>query len=187
MNALAGPAAAGTDDRPGSFDLADWLRAKGVTDVDVCGIATDYCVRATALDVERHPEVVQRDGRALDVPAWATVGQTHDRPGRLTVAGSQPQHPGARDQQARAHAGLARAHRAMADLATARKHDQQATVIHAELDIPDTGRAASQFFTLLKGEPHARLVFGCCTLQREDAERHLAASVDLFLRAYAVR
>jgi nicotinamidase/pyrazinamidase len=30
--------------------LADWLRAKGVTEVDVCGIATDYCVRATALD-----------------------------------------------------------------------------------------------------------------------------------------
>lgn len=30
--------------------LADWLRARGVTDVDVCGIATDFCVRATALD-----------------------------------------------------------------------------------------------------------------------------------------
>ncbi len=33
--------------------LADWLRAQGVTDVDVCGIATDYCVRATALDAVR--------------------------------------------------------------------------------------------------------------------------------------
>jgi nicotinamidase/pyrazinamidase len=30
--------------------LVDWLRAHGVTSVDVCGIATDYCVRATALD-----------------------------------------------------------------------------------------------------------------------------------------
>ncbi|HEY0475268.1 MAG TPA: nicotinamidase [Kribbella sp.] len=30
--------------------LADWLRQKGVTQVDVCGLATDYCVRATALD-----------------------------------------------------------------------------------------------------------------------------------------
>jgi nicotinamidase/pyrazinamidase len=30
--------------------LADWLRGHGVTEVDVCGIATDHCVRATALD-----------------------------------------------------------------------------------------------------------------------------------------
>jgi len=30
--------------------LTDWLRAKGIDAVDVCGIATDHCVRATALD-----------------------------------------------------------------------------------------------------------------------------------------
>lgn len=30
--------------------LADWLRARAVSQVDVCGIATDHCVRATALD-----------------------------------------------------------------------------------------------------------------------------------------
>jgi len=30
--------------------LADWLRRHGVERVDVCGLATDYCVRATALD-----------------------------------------------------------------------------------------------------------------------------------------
>jgi len=30
--------------------LADWLRERGVRDVDVVGIATDHCVRATALD-----------------------------------------------------------------------------------------------------------------------------------------
>ncbi|MCP9958836.1 isochorismatase family protein [Streptomyces sudanensis] len=30
--------------------LADWLRDRGVTEVDVVGIATDHCVRATALD-----------------------------------------------------------------------------------------------------------------------------------------
>jgi nicotinamidase/pyrazinamidase len=30
--------------------LADWLRAHGVDTVDVVGIATDYCVRATAAD-----------------------------------------------------------------------------------------------------------------------------------------
>ena len=35
---------------PGGGALADWLAAHGVTDVDVVGIATDHCVRATALD-----------------------------------------------------------------------------------------------------------------------------------------
>lgn len=33
--------------------LADVLTAAGVTEVDVTGIATDYCVRATALDARR--------------------------------------------------------------------------------------------------------------------------------------
>jgi nicotinamidase/pyrazinamidase len=31
-------------------NLASWLRERGVTSVDVVGIATDHCVRATALD-----------------------------------------------------------------------------------------------------------------------------------------
>jgi len=34
--------------------LADWLRARGVDEVDVAGIATDYCVRATAADAARN-------------------------------------------------------------------------------------------------------------------------------------
>ena len=34
-------------------DLAEWLRAQDVAQVDVCGIATDHCVRATALDSAR--------------------------------------------------------------------------------------------------------------------------------------
>jgi nicotinamidase/pyrazinamidase len=34
----------------GGDGLADWLRRHGVEQVDICGIATDYCVRATALD-----------------------------------------------------------------------------------------------------------------------------------------
>jgi nicotinamidase/pyrazinamidase len=33
--------------------LVDWLRAKKVEQVDVCGIATDYCVRHTALDSQK--------------------------------------------------------------------------------------------------------------------------------------
>ncbi|MDY6808555.1 isochorismatase family protein [Gordonia sp. HNM0687] len=33
--------------------LAEWLRDRGITHVDVVGIATDHCVRATALDAVR--------------------------------------------------------------------------------------------------------------------------------------
>ncbi|MGC0420795.1 isochorismatase family protein [Embleya sp. AB8] len=33
--------------------LAAWLRERGVTSVDVVGIATDHCVKATALDAVR--------------------------------------------------------------------------------------------------------------------------------------
>src|SRR5579859_2881262 len=33
--------------------LADWLRARGVDEVDVVGIATDYCVHATATEAAR--------------------------------------------------------------------------------------------------------------------------------------
>ncbi|HWQ90472.1 MAG TPA: bifunctional nicotinamidase/pyrazinamidase [Clostridia bacterium] len=48
----------GIDSYSGFFDnghrkatgLGDWLKAKGVTDVYVCGLATDYCVKFTALD-----------------------------------------------------------------------------------------------------------------------------------------
>ena len=35
---------------PDGIGLADWLRARHVEAVDVVGIATDHCVRATALD-----------------------------------------------------------------------------------------------------------------------------------------
>ena len=34
----------------GKTNLATWLRDRNVDDVDVVGIATDHCVRATALD-----------------------------------------------------------------------------------------------------------------------------------------
>lgn len=48
----------GIDSYSGFFDngrrkatgLGDWLRAQGVDAVTVCGLATDYCVRATAID-----------------------------------------------------------------------------------------------------------------------------------------
>jgi nicotinamidase/pyrazinamidase len=38
----------GTDDT--GTTLTDWLSQRGVDEVDVVGIATDYCVRATAVD-----------------------------------------------------------------------------------------------------------------------------------------
>jgi nicotinamidase/pyrazinamidase len=36
-----------------STGLGDYLRAQGVTDVFICGLATDYCVKFTALDALR--------------------------------------------------------------------------------------------------------------------------------------
>ncbi len=37
----------------GEVGLADWLRQNGISEVDVVGIATDHCVRATAVDAAR--------------------------------------------------------------------------------------------------------------------------------------
>lgn len=58
-------------------------------------------------------------------------------------------------------------------------------VAGGELDIADVPRAAAQFFCLLKGESHARLVFGCGATCDFDVDEHLTATVELFLRAYA--
>lgn len=47
-------------------------------------------------------------------------------------------------------------------------------------------RAAAQFFALLKGEPHAMLVFGCSNKSCEQTlQEHLESAVDMFLRFYA--
>jgi len=51
--------------------LAEGLKARGVSRIFVCGLATDYCVKATALDGVRHGfEVVLVEDacRAVDVP-----------------------------------------------------------------------------------------------------------------------
>jgi nicotinamidase/pyrazinamidase len=47
-HAAAYSAFEGTDEA--GTPLADWLRQRGVTDLDIVGIATDHCVRATAAD-----------------------------------------------------------------------------------------------------------------------------------------
>jgi nicotinamidase/pyrazinamidase len=50
-HAAAYSAFEGTDDT--GAPLADWLREHSVDSLDVVGIATDYCVRATAIDAAR--------------------------------------------------------------------------------------------------------------------------------------
>jgi nicotinamidase/pyrazinamidase len=43
----------GFEGRDHDLGLEDWLRSRGVDMVEVVGIATDHCVRATALDAAR--------------------------------------------------------------------------------------------------------------------------------------
>ncbi len=38
------------NDQAALTGLADYLRDKGVTEIDLCGLATDYCVKFSALD-----------------------------------------------------------------------------------------------------------------------------------------
>ena len=60
-------------------------------------------------------------------------------------------------------------------------------VAAGQLEIADVPRAASQFFCLLKGELHARLLCGCCggPFGENEVDEHLHATVDMFVRAYA--
>jgi nicotinamidase/pyrazinamidase len=53
--------------------LVDWLRARQVGEVDVVGIATDHCVRATALDAAREGFRTQV---LLDLTAGVAEGTT---------------------------------------------------------------------------------------------------------------
>ncbi|MEU8761217.1 isochorismatase family protein [Streptomyces sp. NPDC048659] len=55
--------------------LAEWLRERGVTEVDVVGIATDHCVRATALDAAR-------EGFRTQVLLDLTAGVARETTGR---------------------------------------------------------------------------------------------------------
>ncbi|WP_066955516.1 nicotinamidase [Streptomyces lushanensis] len=64
--------------------LADWLRARGVTDVDVVGIATDHCVRATALDAAREGFATRV---LLDLTAGVAVETTERALEEMRAAG----------------------------------------------------------------------------------------------------
>ena len=54
-----------------------------------------------------------------------------------------------------------------------------------ELAVDDTVRAAAQFFSLLRGDIHPRLVMGCKPDPDFDVETHVKATVALFLRAWS--
>ncbi|GGX68862.1 isochorismatase family protein [Streptomyces hiroshimensis] len=72
----------GTDEN--GVSLADWLRERGVTEVDVVGIATDHCVRATALDAAREGFSTQV---LLDLTAGVAPGTTERALEQLRDAG----------------------------------------------------------------------------------------------------
>ena len=63
----------------------------------------------------------------------------------------------------------------------------QARVDAGEMDVADVARASEQFFALIKGEMHVRMTCGLCDKPpRGDVAAHIDATVDMFLRAYAV-
>ena len=66
--------------------LADWLRERGVDAVDVAGLATDHCVRATALDAVGHGFVTRV---LLHLTAGVTDGTTDAAIEELRGAGVQ--------------------------------------------------------------------------------------------------
>jgi nicotinamidase/pyrazinamidase len=74
----------GFEGRSGDEPLADWLRRRGVADVDVCGIATDYCVRSTALDAARNGF---RTTMLLDLTAAVAPTRTDEVVSELAAAG----------------------------------------------------------------------------------------------------
>ena len=64
--------------------LADWLRDRAIEDVDVVGIATDYCVRATALDAVDEGFTTRV---LLDLTAGVAPETTHRALGDFAVQG----------------------------------------------------------------------------------------------------
>jgi nicotinamidase/pyrazinamidase len=72
----------GTDENGES--LAEWLRDRDVSEVDVVGIATDHCVRATALDAARAGFTTRV---LLDLTAGVAAGSTASALAQLRAAG----------------------------------------------------------------------------------------------------
>ncbi|MEU8886883.1 isochorismatase family protein [Streptomyces sp. NPDC048442] len=72
----------GTDEN--GVSLAAWLRTHHVTEVDIVGIATDHCVRATALDAAREGFTTQV---LLDLTAGVAAPTTEAALEELREAG----------------------------------------------------------------------------------------------------
>lgn len=130
-----------------------------------------------SLVFERDPEAPLRE-RLLDVArAFYAMAITPE-----ALAGYRmlctPQLVGSALTQLFWQAGPARVQKEFAGLLERR-------IAMGQMEIDDVPRASAQFFALLKGEPHAMAVFGYSQVGAEAVERHLAASVDLFLRGYA--
>jgi len=64
--------------------LADWLRERDVTSVDVAGIATDYCVLATAMDAISHGLAVRV---LVDLTAGVSPGTIGEALDQMHAAG----------------------------------------------------------------------------------------------------
>jgi nicotinamidase/pyrazinamidase len=69
-----------------SVPLADWLKQRGVDAVDVVGIATDHCVRATALDAVGNGFATRV---LLDLTAGVAEASTEAALEQLRTAGVQ--------------------------------------------------------------------------------------------------
>jgi nicotinamidase/pyrazinamidase len=74
----------GRGDDAGHSTLAGWLKERGVSRVDVVGIATDHCVRATAMDA--HREGFQT-AVLLDLTAGVARGTTEAALAQLEASG----------------------------------------------------------------------------------------------------
>ncbi|MFI0983558.1 isochorismatase family protein [Streptomyces sp. NPDC021093] len=72
----------GTDEN--NVTLAAWLRTRHITEVDIVGIATDHCVRATALDAAREGFTTQV---LLDLTAGVAAPTTEAALEELRAAG----------------------------------------------------------------------------------------------------
>ncbi|SDQ95841.1 nicotinamidase [Thermostaphylospora chromogena] len=68
--------------------LADWLKARGVRAVEIVGIATDHCVRATAIDAVEHGFAVRV---LLDLTAGVSKVTTDAAVAQMRAAGAQLQ------------------------------------------------------------------------------------------------